>query len=65
MARAGLGLGAQELADQAGVSYPTLNRFEKGETLSADSVGKIAAALERAGAAFSSRAGRVGVTVPN
>lgn len=64
MARAGLGLGAQGLADQAGVSYPTLNRFEKGETISADNVAKIEAALDGAGAGFTRRGGRVGVTVP-
>ena len=64
MARAGLGLGAQELATLAEVSYPSLNRFEKGERVSDATVESIRGALEKAGAQFSRRAGRVGATVP-
>lgn len=64
MARAGLGLGAKELADLAEVSYPTLNRFEKGERVSDDTARSIQAALEAAGAQFSRKSGRVGASVP-
>lgn len=64
MARAGLAIGAQELAALAGVSYPTLNRFEKGEQVAFESVEKIAAALSAKGAQFSRRGGRIGATVP-
>lgn len=65
MARAGLGLSATDLAERAGVSYPTLNRFEKGKPEQVS--GKIREQLERvlreAGAEFGQRGGRVSVSV--
>ncbi|MEM1051147.1 MAG: transcriptional regulator [Pseudomonadota bacterium] len=64
MARAGLGLGAQELADLAGVSYPSLNRFEVGASVKPETAGLIKAALVEAGAQFTARSQRVGVSVP-
>ena len=64
MARAGLGIGAQELAGISGVSYPTLNRFEKGEAIAPESLRRIEKALTDAGAQFTSRSGRIGATVP-
>lgn len=63
MARAGLGWGAQELAANAGVSYPTIHRFESGSDIAAESLSKIELALTTAGAMFSRKSGRVGVTV--
>lgn len=64
MARVGLGLGAQELADLAGVSYPSLNRFEGGATVKGETARLIQVALEDAGASFSRRAKRVTASVP-
>ena len=64
MARAGLGLGAQQLADLAGVSYPSINRFEKGDTVADDTVQAIRSVLEAEGARFTERAGRLGTSVP-
>lgn len=64
MARAGLGLGSQELADLAGVSYPTLNRLEKGDPVSAETLAQVKGALMLAGAQFTARSDRLGVTVP-
>lgn len=64
MARVGLGLGAQELATLAGVSYPTLNRFEKGERVSDASIADIQHALEAKGAAFRLKSGMATVTIP-
>ena len=66
MARAGLGLSAADLAKLAGVSYPTLNRFEMGkpEPVSAEAKAKLREALEAGGAQFSAKSHRLGVTVP-
>ncbi|WP_267899769.1 helix-turn-helix domain-containing protein [Aurantiacibacter zhengii] len=64
MARAGLGLSPQDLADRAGVHYITLRRLEAGEGVSEDTRGKIEKALADAGATFSKRGGRIGATVP-
>jgi predicted transcriptional regulator len=64
MARAGLGLGAHELAEAAGISYPSVHRFEAGKPVADDTRDKLLAALADAGAQFSQRAGRIGVTVP-
>lgn len=64
MARAGVGWGAQELATSAGVSYPTVHRFESGGVIADESREKLVEALLEAGAQFSRRAGRICVTVP-
>jgi len=48
----------------AGVGYATLARFEAGATVTDDVRVRIEAALLEAGAQFTRRAGRVGVTVP-
>ena len=64
MARAGIGLGAKELAQLAGVSYPTVNRFEKGESVAQASVDALEGALADKGARFSARAGRITVSTP-
>ncbi|QFR32244.1 helix-turn-helix transcriptional regulator [Ancylobacter sp. TS-1] len=52
MARAALGLGVRDLANQAAVSTQTVTRFERGETLKAATVERIQAALEAAGIEF-------------
>lgn len=64
MARSGLGWQAKELAERAGVSYPSLHRFEAGQVVADETRAKLEKALADAGAQFSRRAGRVGVTVP-
>jgi len=64
MARTGLGWRAQDLADKAGVGYATVARFEAGSAIADESRQKIEQALADAGAQFSKRSGRVGVTVP-
>lgn len=64
MARCGLGWKSQELAERAGVSYPTLHRFEAGQTVADETRAKLEEALSAAGVQFSRRAGRVGVTLP-
>ena len=63
MARAGLGWKAQELAEKAGVSYPTVHRFEAGQTVADGTRDKLEKVLSDAGAQFTRRAGRVGVSV--
>ena len=65
MARAGLGLSAANLAKLASVSYPTLNRFEmnRPEPVSGEAQARIENALTQAGAQFSRRSGRIGVTI--
>jgi DNA-binding XRE family transcriptional regulator len=65
MARAAFGLSAQGLAKLAGVGRMTVVRFEEGENIADDSRIKIEGALTKAGAAFTARGGRVGVTVPS
>jgi DNA-binding XRE family transcriptional regulator len=64
MARCGLGWQAKELAERAGVSYPSVHRFESGQVVAEDTRDKLAAALVNAGAQFVARSGRVGVTIP-
>lgn len=64
MARSGLGWRASDLAAAAGVGTATVARFELGETVAPESIDKMRAALAGAGADFSHKAGRVGVTVP-
>lgn len=64
MARAALNLRAADLAEAAGLSRPTVARFEMGQPVDVSSITAMRAALERAGAQFSQRSGRVGVTVP-
>ena len=65
MARAGVGWTADTLAKNAGVGRMTVVRFEAGETMLPQSVGKIESALVDAGVTFSGRNDRVGVTVTN
>lgn len=65
MARVGLGLKVEELAAAAGVSYPTLNRLEKGDAVAAASRAKVMRVLLEAGAEFSYRSKRLGVAVPD
>lgn len=64
MARVGLGLSAEILSEKSGVSRVTIARFESGNPVAAASADAIAKALADAGADFTRRAGRVGVTVP-
>lgn len=64
MARVGLGLSADNLSKTSGVSRVTIARFESGNPVAEASVSAILAALSAAGADFTRRAGRVGVTVP-
>lgn len=64
MARDGLGISGRDLAELAGVAYPTLARFEAGATIREDTRKAVEQALEAAGAAFTSGKGRVGVSVP-
>jgi transcriptional regulator with XRE-family HTH domain len=52
MARAGLGLGARELAALAKVSPDTITRLERGEALKERTVDAIRQALEAAGVEF-------------
>lgn len=53
MARAALGLGVRELAEQAGVSFTTINRFETGKSgLQHSSAEAIRRALEAQGVQF-------------
>lgn len=64
MARAALGLRAADLAEACGLTRITVARFELGESVAAESVEKMKRALIDAGAQFTRRSGRVGVTVP-
>lgn len=64
MARAGLNVSGRGLATLSGVGYATIARFESGSAVSVESVAKLTAALEGAGAAFTSSKGLVRVTVP-
>ena len=53
MARAALGLGVRELAEQAGVAFTTINRFETGKSgLQLSTVEAIRRALEAQGVQF-------------
>lgn len=64
MARAGLGWSSRVLANKAGVGTATVARFETGTASEPETVKKLADALAGAGAQFSRRAGRIGVTAP-
>ena len=64
MARVGLGLSADNLSEKSGVSRVTIARFESGNAVASTSVDAITNALTDAGADFTRKAGRVGVTVP-
>lgn len=64
MARAGLNWRAADLSEKCGISRVTIARFEGGNPVDADSIEKMRKALADAGADFSRRAGRIGVTVP-
>lgn len=64
MARAALGLSTHDLAKLAGVGRVTVVRFEDGGNIAAETLSKLEAALLEAGAQFTQRSGRVGVTVP-
>jgi transcriptional regulator with XRE-family HTH domain len=64
MARAALGWRAADLADASGIHRVTVARFERGDTVDVETVATLRAALEKAGASFPRRSGRVGVMVP-
>ncbi|WP_249340389.1 helix-turn-helix transcriptional regulator [Sphingopyxis sp. 2PD] len=64
MARAALKWSLTDLATQAGVGRATVARLELGEPVAVETIDKMKAALSAAGADFTRRAGRVGVTVP-
>lgn len=64
MARMGLGWLADDLAKASGLTRVTIARFESGHPMAPASIDKMRTALEAAGADFTRRAGRVGVTVP-
>lgn len=64
MARMGLGWLADDLAKASALTRVTVARFESGHPMAPASIEKMRAALEAAGADFTRRAGRVGVTVP-
>jgi transcriptional regulator with XRE-family HTH domain len=64
MARAALGWSSHDLARFAGVARITVARFESGANIEDESRAKLVTALEDAGARFSRRSGRVGVSVP-
>ena len=64
MARVALKWTTDDLATKAGVGRMTVARFERGDSVAAETVEKLRKALLNAGADFTRRAGRVGVTVP-
>jgi len=64
MARSGVGWSAKDLAAAARIGYATVARFESGGSVAPESVEAMRKALADAGADFTRRAGRVGVTVP-
>ena len=64
MARAALKWSLPDLASAASVSRMTCARFELGKTVEQSSADAMQKALADAGADFTRRAGRVGVTVP-
>jgi transcriptional regulator with XRE-family HTH domain len=63
MARAALKWSIDDLHKNAKIGRMTVVRFERGETVNAESVVAMQEALEQAGATFSRRSGRVGVSV--
>lgn len=64
MARAALQWSLTDLAEAAGVGRATAARFELGEGVGSEPVEKMRSALAIAGADFTRKAGRIGVTVP-
>lgn len=64
MARVALKWTTDDLAEHASVGRMTVARFERGDGVAADSVEKMRKALADAGADFTRRAGRIGVSVP-
>jgi transcriptional regulator with XRE-family HTH domain len=65
MARAALKWSLTDLANKASVGRATVARFELGEgETSAETIERITGAFVAAGADFTRKAGRVGVTVP-
>lgn len=64
MARMGLNWLANDLAKASGLTRVTIARFESGHPMAPASVEKMRTALEVAGAGFTRKAGRLGVTVP-
>jgi len=64
MARAALKWSLTDLAEAAGVGRATAARFELGEPVGDDVRLRMEQALTEAGAQFSKRAGRIGVSVP-
>ena len=63
MARAGLGWPIAKLADETRISSRTIITFEKGGTVSADTVETLRAALVAAGVTFIDKSGKVGALV--
>ncbi len=63
MARAGLGWSISTLAEKSGVSVRSINRFEKGEVVTTDTVETLRRALVDGGASFVDLSGKVGVAV--
>lgn len=49
MARVALGWGVRELAAEAGVTPPTITKFENGGNVTVETLRKIQVALERGG----------------
>lgn len=64
MARMGLSWLANDLAKASGLTRVTIARFESGHPMAPVSIEKMQDALRAAGADFTHKAGRVGVTVP-
>ncbi|WP_416385468.1 helix-turn-helix domain-containing protein [Tsuneonella sp. CC-YZS046] len=64
MARAALSWSAKDLAEAAGLTRVTVARFESSQPIDQKSLSAMKVALEAAGAHFSHRGGRVGVSVP-
>jgi transcriptional regulator with XRE-family HTH domain len=60
MARAGLGLTVQQLADQIGVHANTILRYESGSQILSGTLDKIEAALVEAGVIFLEAEGELG-----
>lgn len=64
MARAALKWSLSDLAAAASIGRATVARFELGESVGERPVQAMQDALSKAGAQFSRRSARVGVTVP-
>jgi hypothetical protein len=64
MARAALQWSLHDLAAASSVSRMTCARFELGKAVAPESVESMRKALAGAGAGFTRRSGRVGVTMP-